>query len=159
MLVTGFSSLAPASTSLLNNFFEEMGIQQQKKNTSPELGASQAHTAWVDLGTQATEHVLTAAGIANNEGPVQQPCTHVGYQCRKRDTCQELPNRQMLEEGSGWKKEWNLMAGGNMQRVRISEGYNPSRETTVHQSRGNHGKGFLFDMTHPAISKKRHLGI
>lgn len=136
-----------------------MGVQQQKKNTSPELGTSQAHTAWVDLGTQAIQHVLTAAGIANNEGPVQKPCTHAGYQCRKRDTCQELHNRQTLEEGSGRKKEWNLMAGGNMRRVGISEGHNPIRETTVHQSRGNQGKGFLCDTTHPGISKKRHLDI
>ena len=151
--------MAPASSSSLDNFFEEMGVQQQKKNTSPELGPSQAHTAWVDLGTQATEHVLTAAGITNNEGPVQQLCTQAGHQCRKRDRCQELPNRLMLEEGSGQKKEWKLMAGGNMQRVRISDGHNPIRETTVHKSRGNHGKGFLCDTTHPGIPKERHLCI
>lgn len=81
-----------------------MGVQQQKKNTSPELGVSRAHTAWVDLGTQATGNVLTAAEGANNEGPVQQPRIHASHQWRKRDRCQELSTRQMLEEGSGQKE-------------------------------------------------------
>lgn len=113
MLVTGFSSLAPASSSLLDNFFEEMGVQQQNKNTSPELGPSQAHTAWVDLGTQATEHVLTAAGITNNEGLSNS------YALKRAINAQRETDAKSSLTDRCWRKEVGRKRNGNLWQEEI----------------------------------------
>lgn len=68
---TGFYSFVSASGSLFLSILGREGSPTTKeKHRSPELGVSLAHSAWVDLGTQATENVLTAAVGADNEGPV-----------------------------------------------------------------------------------------
>lgn len=60
-----------ASASLFHNILGWEGSPTTKeKHRSPELGVSLAYIAWVDLRTQATENVLTAAVGADNEGPV-----------------------------------------------------------------------------------------
>lgn len=52
-------------------FWGGRGIQQQKRNTGIQNWELAWLTlAWVDLGTQATENVLTAAVGADSEGPV-----------------------------------------------------------------------------------------
>lgn len=104
---TGFYSFAKASSSLFIFFFFffwDESPTTKEQHHSPELGARVAHAAWVDLRTQATGSALTATVGANNEGPVYQPCIHASHQWRKKDRCQVLNTRQMLEEGSGQKE-------------------------------------------------------
>lgn len=60
-----------ASGSLFHNILGRVGnLKTKEKHWNPELGVSLAHDAWVDLGTQATENVLTTAVGADNECPV-----------------------------------------------------------------------------------------
>lgn len=60
---------------------------------------------------------------------------------RGTDAKSSVPDRCWRKEVGRKKELMELMEGGNMWRARISEGHNPIRETTIHQSRRNHGKG------------------
>lgn len=84
-----------------------------KENHSPELGVSLAHTAWVDLRTQAAENVLLLWELTMKALSNSHPFMLAINEERETDAKSSIPDRCRGKE-VGRKKEWKLMEGGNM---------------------------------------------
>lgn len=100
---TGFCCSASAS------YLTIWGEESEGLPATQEKHRSLDHIAWVDLRTQATENVLTAAVGADNAGPVKQPPSHAINEERETDAKSSIPTDA---GGRKWAERRNGNYGG-----------------------------------------------